>query len=184
MEDTLRYFFSTIFQGIAAILTLGAMFYMNYNEKTKTRIVELIHQTNRIYSPSNSEASQIALKTNLIVAMRDSFLSSKKDNPAYELHFQIVAEYNEINKKLEKIKVIMPSLIFQGVVLLMLSSFSLFGVGYSKEINDSLFIVGILVLIITSTFLKNLVTILRITTGIGALKLKDLFFIAKTNNQK
>ena len=41
MEDTLRYFFSAVFQGFAAIITLGIMFYLYYLDKFRNRIEDI-----------------------------------------------------------------------------------------------------------------------------------------------
>ena len=37
MEDTLRYFFSSLFQGFAAIVTLGAMYFLYFFDKIESK---------------------------------------------------------------------------------------------------------------------------------------------------
>ena len=40
-SDTLRYFYSAIFQGFAAIITLGSMFYIYFRQQIENRKDEL-----------------------------------------------------------------------------------------------------------------------------------------------
>jgi len=174
MEDTLRYFFSAIFQGIAAILTLGAMFYMNYNEKIKSRINELEKEAKRLWDPHDIMLLKKILLSNIIYVMRDEFLPNKI-HPDYDYHRKIVQEYETIIEKQNKIKKIMPFIVFEGVALLIFSSISLFCVGYSETLDQTLFIMGIVILLITLTFLANLESIMVISTGIEPLKIFKWF---------
>jgi len=182
MEDTLRYFFSSIFQGIAAILTLGAMFYMNYLEKVKSRIEELINKTKTMISITTVPESIIELEQNMLEVMRHK-IEIKKGDENYNRHFKILDEYDLLNHKVILVKEIIKPIIFQGIVLLVISGISLFGVGYSNIGNNIAFCFGILILFIMSAFLKNLVAILRITTDIGALRIKDLFYVYKSKKK-
>lgn len=183
MEDTLRYFFSAIFQSIAAILTLGAMFYMNYNDKTKTRINELIKETSRIYQPAGSEILNEVLKSNIIEVMREHYLPLHKDQQSYNFHRLIVEEYKSITKKLEEIKNLSPSLIILGILLLIFSSVGLFFVGYNVKLNELLFLFGILILVMTCTFLMNLLSIIIVSTELRELRYFRFFTAKKTKDK-
>lgn len=182
MEDTLRYFFSAIFQGIAAILTLGAMFYMNYQERSRSRIKELSDEVRTFFSV-HIERTTEELRMNPVELMISRQKLPRYDHENYENHNLIADEFLEIVNKLNLIKEIIPPLIFQGIVLLVVSSISLFAVGYSDIGNKITFCFGIFILFIMSAFLKNLIAMLRITTGIGSLKLKGLYYVYKRNTK-
>jgi hypothetical protein len=183
MEDTLRYFFSAIFQGIAAILTLGAMFYMNYLDKTKSRIAELEKEVNRIYQPGGADILDKILRSNIIEVMRDHYLPLHKDQTSYSHHRFIVQEYETIANQLEEIKNLLPSLIIQGMLLLIFSSVALFFIGYNVILNEIIFFVGILVLFFTFTFLMNLLSIIIVSTELKELKYLKFFTAKKTKDK-
>ncbi len=42
MEETLRYFFSAVFQGFAAIITLGAMYFLYFFDNIKKQKIGLL----------------------------------------------------------------------------------------------------------------------------------------------
>lgn len=183
METTLLYFFSAIFQGIAAILTLGAMFYMNYLDKTKSRIAELEKEVNRIYQPGGIDILDKILKSNIIEVMRDHYLPLHKDQTSYNHHRSIVQEYETITKKLEEIKNLLPSLIILGILLLIFSSVGLFFVGYNVKLNELLFLFGILILVMTCTFLMNLLSIIIVSTELRELRYFRFFTAKKTKDK-
>jgi amino acid transporter len=175
MEDTLRYFFSAIFQGVAAILTLGAMFYMNYLEKSKSRIKELELETKTMYNPDYKLNKQI-FDTNIIEVMRDVFLPNKT-HESYDSHRKIVAEYNEIIKKQKEIKKILPAILPQGIFILISSAIGLFIIGYTEFLNKVVFWMGIILLLITILFCWNLLRLILATAEITLTKFKNLFFV-------
>ena len=53
MEDTLRYFFSAVFQGFAAVMTLSVMFTIYRLDKFQTRKENLELQTSELVKHEN-----------------------------------------------------------------------------------------------------------------------------------
>lgn len=178
MEDTLRYFFSAIFQGIAAILTLGAMFYMNYIDKTRSRISELEKEAHRLYEPGDAKILEIILLTNVIEVMKEHYLKLHEGDERYNYHRQIVKEYEDLTKRQVAIRSIIPYLLLKGIILLLVSSTALFCVGLNDNINSILFFIGLFVLLITFSFLLNLNKVISksfYTETIKQIKLKNFF---------
>lgn len=174
MEDTLRYFFSAIFQGIAAILTLGSMFYMNYNDKTKTRIKELEKEVYEFFRPDSKQRNDV-IQSNIIEVIIKVFSLPKYENEIFLRHNLIAEEYLLIVRKQNEIKKILPAIILQGIILLISSAFGLFNVGYNETFNDILYWMGMIVLLFTFLFLMNLLKLIIRTVDIRSLKFKHLF---------
>ena len=168
MEDTLRYFFSAIFQGIAAILTLGAMFYTYFLDKARSRISELEKDAWKQYPPNDPEVLEMFYHKNIIeVLIEDE--RTKYIHPYDVFRVKIIDEFKAINQTLNKIKNMIPYLLIKGILLLVISSTALFAVGYGEILNWILFYAGILTLIITYSFIITLYNLI-----LSALDLKDV----------
>lgn len=181
MEDTLRYFFSAIFQGIAAILTLGAMFYMNYQDKAKSRIDELVNFTRTFYSIP-SEYRKVHSKSNIVEILKTHYENEKKDREIFYTAYEVINEYDGITSKLQDIKNIIPFLLVKGITLLIISSISLFAVGYHEYLNFVLFGTGLYSLFLIYKFLQNLEQI--IVKSIDIDSIRDLSFMNLFKNYK
>lgn len=161
--ETLRYFFSAIFQGIAAILTLGAMFYMNYLDRARNRINDLEIKARISQSDLLSEDIQTSTRNiiELIWERVDSRTNQKgKKIAGYDDMKSIYDQYVLLTSKEKYLKENLPGLVKKGIFLLVLSSISLFLVGLNCYLNYLLYLFGIVCIIYTIIYLMNLKTII------------------------
>ena len=156
MEDTLRYFFSAVFQGFAALITLGIMFYLYYMDKLsgKTEKIEskLLHRKPGI----GGEGFTIYEREGIIEYMKKSLLLIKKDHPAYSYDRVQVSLYDSIEEQKKSSSAKMKGLFKIARVILILSLISLFLVGYYEWLNYILTGSGILCIVISIVFFKDL----------------------------
>ena len=70
MEDTLRYFYSSVFQGFAAIITLGAMYFLYFFDKTNSQKKDLINKLNSYGNYASYENKDYITKNGIIKRFR------------------------------------------------------------------------------------------------------------------
>lgn len=166
MEDSLRYFFSAIFQGIAAILALGAMFYMNFMDRTKNRINELILNTLRDYNPP-AKKTEIE-KSNIIEVMKVNLLPTmNRENSSDQKFFMIAEEYDSLKSKKDYLNSKLPGLIRKGILLLVLSGVAMLCIGFYAFLNYLMYGVAILCVALTFIFLLDLKKIIFHSTELA-----------------
>ena len=161
MEDTLRYFFSAVFQGFAAIITLGIMFYLYYLDKFRKR-VEDIESIFQGFKPNSGTEDNLYVKEyGLVLYVKNKILPTKVDIPSYDfarnavsLYVKIVAQKERLNKKLM-------SLFKLAVFIILTSLISLFCVGYLIWLNNILFFLGILVTLLSFIFFTRLYSFIK-----------------------
>lgn len=179
MEDTLRYFFSAIFQGIAAILTLGSMFYLSYLEKINSRIQNLIIETNKIYFPPKKAIVEI-LGSDIIQHLKKNYLPTMdQKSELFETYCYIISEYEKLKNKKDKLDDKLPGILMFGLLILILSTICLFSIGYYDWLNIAVFVIGVFTTILTLSFLYNTVEIIFYTFDYEyffAIKKLNLYF--------
>jgi hypothetical protein len=156
MEDTLRYFFRAVFQGFAAVTTLGIMFYLYYLDKFRKR-VEDIESIFQGFKPNPGTEDNLYVKEHgFVMYVKDKVLPKKEGIQSYDfarkavsLYEAMVLQKDRLNKKLMKL--------FKIAVLIILTSLiSLFCVGYIVWLNKLLFILGILAILLSFIFFIQL----------------------------
>jgi hypothetical protein len=161
MVDTLRYFFSSVFQGYAAITTLGIMFYLYYLDKVR-KSLEDIESSFSGYKPSSGTEEDFYVKEHgLTLFVKNKVLPLKVNIPAYDYVRQLVALYEEkiehkdsFNRKLLRLFKI-------AVLILLVFLISLFCIGYYEWLNNILFFSGILDILLSFVFFVMLYSFIK-----------------------
>ena len=156
MEDTLRYFFSAVFQGFAAIVTLGIMFYLYYMDK-QSRKLDDIEKALSVFKPdrltNNSEEKINYYVEYGIFEYANKFLLpplvGKK--PTHQIVITL-NRYNIIVKQNKLLSDQLKKLFKIAILILILSLLSLFTVGYFHSLNIILFIIGIIIIVLSVIF--------------------------------
>ena len=142
MEDTLRYFFSAVFQGFAAIITLGIMFYLSYLDKFRKQL-EDIESFFAGYKPTHGNINDFYVKEHgLVFYVKDKVLPHKGDHPDHENARHLVSKYEGRIEQKEKLNEELLSLFKIAALILSASLISLFCVGYFIWLNNILFFSG------------------------------------------
>lgn len=156
MEDTLRYFFSAVFQGFAAIITLGIMFYLYYMDK-QSRKIDNIEKELLLFKPNSiSDKSGEKIKSYVehsIFEYATCYLlpSLVEANPTHQI---VVAmkKYDLIIKQKKLLSGQLKGLFKIATLILIVSLVSLFMVGYYKWLTVVLFIIGIITILLSTIF--------------------------------
>lgn len=162
MEDTLRYFFSAVFQGFAAIITLGIMFYIYYIDKQSRKIDE-IEKKLMIFEP-NLQTANYEEKINYYVEHGIFKYASHYLLPplieAKPMHQIVVAmkKYDLIIKQKEFLSKKIKELFKIATLILIVSLVSLFMIGYYQWLSIALFIIGIITILLCIIFFTRLFT--------------------------
>ena len=151
MEDTLRYFFSAVFQGFAAIITLGAMYFLYFFERIELSKKNIIDKL----TPYENETGykDYIIQNGVIEYLKNILLPKKVDNPAYEMPRKLLKKYEALTATELKIKSYLPQLLRGTISILILSLISLFLIGYNNILNYCLAVVGIVVIILSIKYL-------------------------------
>jgi len=160
MEDTLRYFFSALFQGFAAIITLGIMFYLYYLDK-QSRKVDEIEKELSIYIPSGLSAEAIErynffLEFGIIAYVKEYLIKRQLASSQY-FHFQKRIEIFDSITEQKKVLSEKLKLLFKiSRTILIGSLISLFLVGYFNWLNIILAVDGLILIVLTIIFFARL----------------------------
>ena len=156
MEDTLRYFFSAVFQGFAAIITLGIMFYLYYLDKL-TKKLESIESSFDGHIPSRGTEGDFYVKENgIVMYVKNKVLPFKEGNAGYDYIRKLVAIYEVNIGQKEKLNINLIALFKIAVSILLTTLMSLFCVGYFMWLNLTLFVCGIIIIILSWVFFLKL----------------------------
>jgi len=156
MEDTLRYFFSAVFQGFAALITLGIMFYLYYMDKLSGKTEKIESKLLPLKPGISGEGFTIYEREGIIGYMKKSLLPKKKDLPSYDYLRMRVSQYDSIEEQKITSSAKMEGLFKIARVILLLSLISLFLVGYYEWLNYLLTGSGILCIVLSIVFFKDL----------------------------
>ncbi|MCJ7555143.1 MAG: hypothetical protein MUO34_14825 [Ignavibacteriaceae bacterium] len=166
MVDTLRYFFSAVFQGFAALVTLGSMFYISYFDKIDTKKKRISEEASRQYHPDDEGKLEI-LKSGIIPVIKKDLLPKiEKDKKRYFYYSGLVSQFELLNEKENTIKKDIPKVLYLNLTVLIISIISLFLIGYHQTLNYLIFVLGILVIILSIIALLSILKIILKTFGI------------------
>lgn len=161
MDDTLRYFFSAVFQGFAALITLGAMFFLYFFDKNDNKKFEIETKLKQLIEPTGGEKKSYIERHGIVKYAEEKFLPIKNDKyKNYHLIATLLEENRKILNNENKIKQDIPSLLKISFLSLFISLISLFLSGYHHIINYLLFLIGLFVIYNSIRFflkLKNLI---------------------------
>lgn len=147
MEDTLRYFFSAVFQGFAALIALGTMYYLHFREKV-TRYEDMIYNDLKI-----NISKQTSYDYNLLTdeAAYNFAVEHLKKHGREKTQFvnkiaSLVTKLDDIDVKISKIKDAVPNIIANSLKILTVSLISLFLIGYLQFLDWILFFTAIYII--------------------------------------
>lgn len=166
MQDTLRYFFSAMFQGFAAIIALGAMYFIYFFDKIKSQKDKIIDKLEP-YAKVNSANRDFTIRNGIIECVKQKVLPLHKDNPGFDTARYLVKEHDSLIERELNIKKYLSVFLKKTITTLILSLCSLFVIGYNDYLNYFLILVGIISLIIS---IKILLLIKSIITDIMSIK--------------
>jgi len=146
MEDTLRYYFSTLFQGFAAVITLGAMYFLYFFDRIESQKKEIIGKLNIHYT--NTEREFILIH-GIVDYVKQKLLPLKKDIPQYDYERTLVNKFDSLLAVNTNIQNYLPKLLKQTISILIISLVSLFIVGYNIYLNYALVLVGVVCLFLS-----------------------------------
>jgi len=161
MADTLRYFFSAAFQGFAAIITLGIMFYIYHLDKIRKEIDEINSFFSGYKPRSGSEDDLYVKEHGLALYVKNRILPSKVNVEAYDSTRQLVSLYEKIIEQKNRLNIKLLSLFKIATIIILVSLISLFCVGYFRWLNNILFFSGILNIFFSLVFFTKLFSFVK-----------------------
>ncbi len=156
MEDTLRYFYSSVFQGFAALITLGAMYYLYFFDKTDSQKKDLIEKLKSHGDYANYENRDYIIKYGIITYLEEKLLPLKKDIPQYDTVRFIVESYKKLQTAESQIKNYLPILLKKSITVLITSLICLFLIGYNLYLDYVLMVAGVIVIILSIDLLLSI----------------------------
>lgn len=149
ITNTLRYFYSAVFQGFAALITLGGMFYIFFKQfvdSNKDKLENRMQDQIKGNYINGKVPREFATKD--ILKYSRKYVEEGKSNLAkqgllYDALKRSIEEYDLINNKLESVKFKIPIILSFTISILMISLISLFSIGYWQWLNITLIGLGI-----------------------------------------
>ena len=163
MENAMLYFFSAIFQGFAALLTLGVMFYLYYQNKTNERKMWIESELRRQFNPSKQVLNEIEMKT-VVEYCRENYVKRLDLENASNWDIFVktkVDEYDRIMKKKVNIERQINPLLSLTIVILIYSMLSLLIIGYSSPSKIPLIIMGLMAIIVSVIVLSMITRLIN-----------------------
>jgi len=160
MEDTLRYFFSAVFQGFAALIALGAMFYLYFKELSINRTNQIEKELRKFLNVHNNLNIDAKIDSQGIELYTDNHLDRNNQFDRREIVVKLNANYKSIKQKINRVENILPFILRNTFIILITSIFSLLLTGYYCVINYILLIIGAIIVIfsiITLIKMKNFI---------------------------
>ena len=156
MEDTLRYFFSAVFQGFAAVIAIGIMFYLYYMDRINKKLEEIETSLSGFKSSPQSDNDLYIKEHGLVSFIKDKILPLKTNLSAYDPTRSLIVIYDKIKAQNEKLKTKLIILFKLAILIILISLISLFSVGYYSWLNIILFISGIICIFLSVSFFSGL----------------------------
>lgn len=162
-ENTLLYFYSAVFQGFAALLTLGSMFYLYFTETYQNQIERIEEELKRQYNQQRDVLNAIYMEGIIQYSRKEVKRHDDQENPRLNTMRDLIQHYDKISETNMHIKNKIPTILNFSIIILSISLLALFSIGYNPSINTILFFVGI-ILIIFSFYnlikIKNVITLI------------------------
>lgn len=145
MNSTLLYFFSAVFQGFAAIITLGSMFYLYYINKFYDKYEWILNELRRQFIDQRAVMNEIESK-GVILYCKEHVENVKKNNWDSDTSYiqTRLNEYDILQNKHNLIKKYVPSILYLTMIILVVSLVSLFLIDISNRLNKILFWIGVM----------------------------------------
>ncbi len=164
MEETLRYFFSAVFQGYAAIIALGSMFYISYLDRIRNSKNMIADKLANEVTGDKRVADAKIFEHSIIKFVEDRILPTidinQKDFEFWKLG---VHRFRTLEKKENELKKKLPTIIILTLIILTVSLISLFLVGICVFLNSLLTVVGGIIVILSILYFYKLKQIIYST---------------------
>lgn len=147
MEDTLRYFFSAMFQGFAALIALGAMFYLYYKEISFNKMQNLENELRKFLNVNNDLNVNAKIDSEGIESYTQNHLNGHKQFERRNTVEVLFDNYKNTKRKREKVKFKLPRILNYTIIILIVSITSLFLVDYNYILDKIILMIGILLII-------------------------------------
>lgn len=147
METTLQYFFSALFQGFAAVIALGSMFYLYFLQYFNSMKGNIENELKRQYNQDRNILNDIYIK-GIIEYCREELRTKEEDiiNLRLNTMRELLKNYDNLCNFYDNVKELIPKLLNTSVIILIVSLVSLFLMGYNSLLNYFLFILGIILI--------------------------------------
>jgi len=161
METTLHYFFSALFQGFAAIIALGSMFYLYFLQYFNSKNENIKSELKRQYNDERNILNEIYLK-GIIEYCREELKTKESDEINLRLNAmrELMKNHDYLCAFLKDVKRLIPKILISSIIILISSLGSLFLVGYSKNLNYFLFALGVVLIGVSIYNLINVKTLI------------------------
>jgi ABC-type multidrug transport system fused ATPase/permease subunit len=151
-SDTLRYFYSAILQGFAAIIALGGMFYVYYKQNIVNRKNEILKEYKNYFNMNIQHVrASIEIKGihSYVLDDLEAHKGNLETNDRLKALKLLSSEYEKISEKEKSIYDNLTKLTKKIVVILIISMFGLFFVGYHRSVDFVLIVVGFLLILLS-----------------------------------
>lgn len=165
MEDTLRYFFSAVFQGFAAVISIGIMFYLYYMDRINKKIEEIENSLIGFRSSRLSEEDLFIQEHGLISFIKEKILPKKANLTGFDSTRHLIEIYDGIKSRNEKLKTKLIALFKLAISIILISLLSLFCIGYYSWINRILFLSGLTSILLSFVFFYRLFSFIKDIIG-------------------
>ena len=167
-SDTLRYFYSSVFQGYAAIFTLGGMFYIYYSqqiEMKQTLIKNILTNTiKRLTWTGVTKESKIAFNVNVIDYVENYFVKEYGINiltPPFNEISALVIAYKSIQSHNTAIKTDIKKIIVLSIFFLLSSLMILYSIDANRLLNSFAAYSGVIIIIVSFYYFFKLWSIIN-----------------------
>ncbi len=156
-QDTLRYFYSSVFQGFAALFSLGGMFYIYFSQSMTNRLQDLrerVRQHVRHLIGATGGEHMVLIDRNPIEYIENHVDVEKSKDGAWLTVFSLALEYRTQQRQVSEFKKYMYWLLPLSTVILVMSLFGLFFIKLydSETVNYIVFGIGILTLVVSCIY--------------------------------
>lgn len=153
--ETLKYFFSSIFQGFAALLALGAMFYLYFFERIEREQDSIIKKleieferkkTSLEYDTTFFMDTWVASKG--VYSLAKKIVGEFKNDPMYMAMNTLINRYEDTLRREKNFRKGIPILVGLNFIILIASLTALFNVDYSHSNNSQAYYFALILLFI------------------------------------
>ena len=158
MEDTLRYFFSSLFQGFAAIVTLGAMYFLYFFDKIESKKNQVLERLKVFEGMEGASGREYIIRNGIMKYLKEKYIPQHKaDVSPYSFNINVllflVDKFDSLEAKENNIRALLPKLLTNAIKILITSIICLFLTGYNLYLNYFLTLIGIYLIVLSIQYL-------------------------------
>ncbi|GEM_PF-6083266 len=161
LVNTMRYFYSAIFQGFSALLALGSMYYLFFKQQYNSELKDLLFE---ISTCINFNKKRIDVHKSEILSKAKQKLENVNEESNKLLKYYL-DKFENLNKRLIKIEALVKSIVNYSVFILIFSVILLLNVGINKIYAVVGYYTGIIIVLIAANIFLKTSEIIMITIG-------------------